>query len=115
MTTSDGLVLQGYRWKPRCENHVAMVFFVCASLLFAPTAKFGLVTLALPSSVVLVTHKVLVAVFQQHPFRTPGGTGGIDEVREIAGQCVRREVGGGLGRDAVVEIELSDFRRARRR
>lgn len=27
VTTSDGLVLQGYRWKPRCENHVAMVFF----------------------------------------------------------------------------------------
>ena len=25
--TEDGLVLAGYRWRPRCSNHVAMVFF----------------------------------------------------------------------------------------
>ena len=27
VTTDDGLVLQGYRWRPKCERHVAMVFF----------------------------------------------------------------------------------------
>ncbi|MFN3388569.1 MAG: alpha/beta hydrolase, partial [Allosphingosinicella sp.] len=27
VTTEDGLVLTGYRWKPRCARHVAMVFF----------------------------------------------------------------------------------------
>jgi hypothetical protein len=27
VTTEDGLVLTGYRWKPRCADHVAMVFF----------------------------------------------------------------------------------------
>ncbi|WP_420606329.1 alpha/beta hydrolase [Novosphingopyxis sp.] len=27
VTTSDGLILKGYRWKPRCKSHVALVFF----------------------------------------------------------------------------------------
>jgi uncharacterized protein len=27
VTTEDGVAIAGYRWKPRCEPHVAMVFF----------------------------------------------------------------------------------------
>lgn len=27
VTTSDGLILNGYRWRPKCERHVALVFF----------------------------------------------------------------------------------------
>ena len=27
VTTEDGLVLTGYRWRPRCPHHVALVFF----------------------------------------------------------------------------------------
>ena len=43
----------------RC--HVAMIMFICMSLLFAPTIKFGLVAVTLPS--VPIGEKVLTVVF----------------------------------------------------
>jgi hypothetical protein len=46
----------------RC--HVAMVFYVSTSLLFAPTMEYGLVALVLTqNSPILVSERVLVAIF----------------------------------------------------